>query len=125
MKWIQQNPIITGSLLLLTLHSAVVLLGFVWEPLLTVGFFTWPYPALLMMQKVLNPGSLAAWAGGLALAFPLVACTAWLLQRLLARYRLRPTAAATLAVPVVVLPLAFVTGLVYLVATALSWRIGE
>ena len=125
MTWLRMNPILAVALAVYMTHVVGTALGwFVWEPLLYLGMFLWPYPFLLAVQRLVPPDSLSSWFGASLLASVLVVGVAVSAQRWMGRSA-GPVLTVALGLLSATVPLAIITGAAQLVARALGWPLGE
>ena len=106
--------------------TILTLLGlFVHESLMMPGFFLWPYPMLLGLQKLVSPGSRVSWLVALILGYVVVLAPALTIERAFDKRGRQIPAPVPLGLLGVIVPLLAVTLLVVGVAAIFGWPMGE
>jgi hypothetical protein len=106
--------------------TILTLLGlFVHESLMMPGFFLWPYPMLLGLQKLVSPDSRVSWLVALILGYVVVLTPALTIERAFDKRGRQIPAPVRLGLLGVIVPLLAVTLLVAGVAAICGWPMGE
>ena len=125
MMQFRTGPNVTASVLFYGLYAVVQFVGLFWEILLIPGYYLWPFPFLLLVQRFVdNPAGPWVWTAALVLGFVPIVMYASLVQKRFGSTRPNVLLAWLLAVPLCAVSLAVLTGAAYLLARFFGWPMG-